>query len=920
MKPGDRVGRYVIEGLLGQGGMGEVYRAYDEMLHRRVAVKLLRRAHDDDGSHGSQGTVRRILREARMAAALDHPNVVALFDVGEHEGTPFIVMELVTGQSLRALIGTTASLADRVRWMIEIARALAAAHRAGLMHRDVKPENVIVRDDGVVKVLDFGIARRADGDDASRGAPMDPSALGSAGTQTEGSSVAGTPAYMAPESIRGQTIDARVDQFAWGVLAYELLRGELPWTGQGSFVMNAILGDEPPNLDAVVLGIAPEVAAAVARALKKAPDDRFATMEALLASMGASPGGDSGRSISPMKIEAPEFVSAPTVPLSQSMRSVGSLGAAAAAAASRSTNGKTRSRAVTLTASTATIAGASLLFVWYAGHRARPDVATAVIAREASSPAGFAFHPRDSRRLTFDPGCEEFPSLSPDGASVLYDGTFGDDSHLVLLDLDGGARRTVTSDHGWQFGAQLSPDGTRAVFIAMQSEKSAAYLVPIDGSSAPVFVREGQTRPTWSPDGSAVWAGYGGSIERIDVKTNLATRRLTAPQGSLLTTVLELPDGRAFARRYDKSTHAGAGILRYEPGVEAPTEIYKGDVDETIALAHDGEHVLFSRLLETDQKELWEVPVEGGAPAPVGDPLVAPTKGLAISRQGDRVVWSTCTSGGDLSVVSAPKGTASARLEPLFPHIDWTDRDPAGIPGQDDKVVVVSDRTGPTQLWVLDLTEREPPRVLKTEGLSPVEPAVSADAKWVAFTAVEKGIWAMPLDGSAPPHALTTRGSDNQPTFGSDGAVYFATDGVSHRGIASVTADGHAPPVAVVENARLPAGSPTSPVLAYVSGEVAGATRLLDLTTHKSVPLAAGARTGIHYARYSSDGRRMLVGNGMTELLELDAKTHAVLRTLTTGDQISGATFVGARIVVARSVWRGHLWTARLEAGPENDR
>jgi serine/threonine-protein kinase len=170
LSPGDRIERYVIEALLGAGGMGEVYRARDERLQRSVALKILRAESPDKPGTGPTGGEARMLREARAAAALEHPNVVAVYDVGQVEsredlrGTTYLAMELIRGVPLRAYVrDTSVPIYKRVRWLREIAEALAVAHAAGLVHRDIKPENVMVRDDGRVKVLDFGIAKRAAG-------------------------------------------------------------------------------------------------------------------------------------------------------------------------------------------------------------------------------------------------------------------------------------------------------------------------------------------------------------------------------------------------------------------------------------------------------------------------------------------------------------------------------------------------------------------------------------------------------------------------------------------------------------------------------------------------------------------------------------------------------------------------------------
>jgi Tol biopolymer transport system component len=497
----------------------------------------------------------------------------------------------------------------------------------------------------------------------------------------------------------------------------------------------------------------------------------------------------------------------------------------------------------------------------------------------------------------------------------VFDGTFGDDSHLVMLDLASGTTRTMTSEKGWQMAPRISPDGTRVAYLTFSGEKASTWLMPIDGSAPATLVRSGQSRPSWSPDGRALWAGRDSALERVDVATNETGRRLPAPVGSFLTTAVELPDGRVFTRRYDKTTHGGAGILRYDPGNDTPVEVYKGDLDETVSLAPDGEHLLFSKVLETDHRELWQLPVDGGPPTSVGDAVVAPTKGLAIAASGDRIAWSTCTSGVELSIFDDAREGPAPRLVPLFERSDWTDKDPAGVPGDGKGIVVVSDRSGSLQLWVLDLTGRAAPRRIATDGLAPEEPTVSPDGRWIAFSAVEHGVWVVPFDGSAPAQQVGARSTDNQAAFGRDSTlVYFSRQTPDRRAIVAVPREG-GEPVTVVEHARLPAVSPRGDEIVYLTDEDDGELRVMDLGKKTTRALLPGTAKGIHYAHYSADGTRLAVANGLTELLELDGRTHAVGRRLPTGDQAAGMTYVGKRLVVARSVWRGHLWTATLGDG-----
>jgi hypothetical protein len=302
LKPGDSFERYTVEALLGEGGMGAVYRAHDPKLGRRVALKVI----SDGAAKGAEASAR-LQREARAAAAIDHPNAISIFDVGEHEGTPYIVMELVEGRTLRACVGNAGlSLQARVGQLTDVARALAVAHRRGLVHRDIKPENVMLREDGMVKVLDFGIARRT----AREVDPhADTAGTGAASTALPTLTVEGvkmgTPVYMAPEQIRGDGLDGRADQFAWGVLAYELCAGRLPWRGADALAaMASVLTDPADRAPLALAGVPPAVQEVVLRALEKRPDDRFASMDDVVRALEAAARGEPAPAPAPRSARA----------------------------------------------------------------------------------------------------------------------------------------------------------------------------------------------------------------------------------------------------------------------------------------------------------------------------------------------------------------------------------------------------------------------------------------------------------------------------------------------------------------------------------------------------------------------------------------------------------------------------------------
>jgi len=273
MKPGDRIDRYVIEALLGTGGMGEVFLAHDTRLGRPVAIKRLR-----PGAEPS--ATARLLREARAAAAFEHPGAVIVYDIGEIDCAPFIAMEFVQGRTLRTFLDDESiSMARRIRWIVDVARVLGAAHRAGLVHRDIKPDNVMVRDDGLLKVLDFGLARRA-AEVADAMVIKRPRAADLIGSLTGDGVVVATPRYAAPEQIRGDPVDGRADQFSWGVTAYELLVGVPQWLAEeGVKLLAQILSGEVPSLRSREPEVPVEVERVILRALSKRPEDRYPTID-----------------------------------------------------------------------------------------------------------------------------------------------------------------------------------------------------------------------------------------------------------------------------------------------------------------------------------------------------------------------------------------------------------------------------------------------------------------------------------------------------------------------------------------------------------------------------------------------------------------------------------------------------------------
>ncbi len=282
---GTHLGPYEIIAPLGAGGMGEVYRARDGRLGRDVALKIL-----PDSFAGDNDRLHRFEQETRAIAALNHPNILAIHDVGQHDRTPFLVSELLEGQSLRAALDHGA-LPQRkaIEYGAEIAQGLAAAHQKGIVHRDLKPENLFVTKDGRLKILDFGLAKLATNSHASSAED----GITIAGSQTAAGMVIGTPSYMAPEQVRGGAIDPRTDIFSFGVVLFEMLSGQRAFQRNTSAeTMTAVLKDDPPDLTDPAHPISPAMDRIVRRCLEKNPEQRFQSAKDLSFALGALSGTD----------------------------------------------------------------------------------------------------------------------------------------------------------------------------------------------------------------------------------------------------------------------------------------------------------------------------------------------------------------------------------------------------------------------------------------------------------------------------------------------------------------------------------------------------------------------------------------------------------------------------------------------------
>jgi eukaryotic-like serine/threonine-protein kinase len=459
LAPGTRLGPYEIASLVGAGGMGEVYRARDLRLQRDVAVKTL----SPTLALGEEGRAR-FEQEAQAAARLAHPNILSVFDVGVHEGTPYIITELLEGRGLRDVLTAGAVPIHRaVQYAMQIADGLAAAHERGIVHRDLKPENLFVTADGRVKVLDFGIAKLTDMSDRD----------GSASTRfaTDVGVVVGTVGYMSPEQVRGESIDHRSDLFSLGAVLYEMLTGRPAFSGAtAAETMAAVLRDEPtdplPDREAGAL------IDLVWHCLEKRPADRFQTARDLSFALRAFPTSRTEAGAGPRPGDrSPRRVVAPVA--------------------------------------------------WAVGGAGLIALASVGIMRWSSDPVVTRLS--EVTQVTYDSGVESFPSLSSDGSWVVYAGSSAGNADVYLRNLGGRSAVNLTATSPADDGQPvLSPDEQQ---IAFRSERDGGgiFVMGRMGESPRRLTRTG-FNPDWSPDGQQIVFASEGVEARPDNRSRDESR------------------------------------------------------------------------------------------------------------------------------------------------------------------------------------------------------------------------------------------------------------------------------------------------------------------------------------------------------------------------------------------------------------
>ncbi len=882
-------GRYVVEERIGAGGMGVVLRARDERLARSVAIKIL-----SSDAVGDETSRARLFREARAAAALDDPSIVHVYDVGAtDDGGAFLVMELVRGRSLRDLLGAGGiAPAEAVRILGDVARALGSAHRAGFVHRDVKPDNVMIRDDGRVAILDFGLAK-----------VTGPAAAGAAPLTTERGFV-GTPAYMAPEQAEGGEVDGRADQFALGVMTYELLTGRLPWRGgSGLAIIAEVLQRDPPPPSRVVPSLGPALDAAVARALAKRPAARFPTVEAYAAALSRALG------VSPPSVRPPPT---PAAPIAAGTSGDVALAAPAPAEAPpapaiAAPAGRSRRRAAVAVAVAAL--GAALGLRWVAD-------------RESPLPAG------SPRRLTSAPGWEAEPALSPDGNLVAYASDEKGSADIWLVDARGGAPLRLTDDPAEDRSPAWFPDGSAIAFASNRGGAWGIWKVPRLGGSATPLVANAMD-PAISPDGARIaFVRDSPAGEPLVWVAPIASTDRAAP-------ITRGGDG-FWQKRHPAWSPDGSRIAYHDfndvwvvpaAGGEARALTTGSGGDGWPAWSRDGRSLYFSGLHD-GTLALWRVPAAGGRLLRV-TLGVGPEVQPSVSRDGARLAYSTYAEQPDLVVVDAGKGARATIPSSGAVH-------DVAIAPDGHEIAYVSDRQGGRGLWLQAMAgieaRGEPRRVTDLPG-GIARPAYSPDGRWIAVHRVVDGqrdVWILPAAGGLPSQITDDPGADVQPAWSPDGSeIAFVSDRSGQRQVWAVPVrEGRAAgaPRRVTEDAAqksMPSWSPDGGSIAYLADD-RGVSEVWVIASAGGAPprrITTGA--GAYCARWQKDAilvsgawgrRRMTLARVSPETGRPAAFDPEV--EFGNGDSaLFDASSDGRVIVVDHETVRGDLWVLEAPAG-----
>ena len=725
---GRTISHFEVLEKLGEGGMGVVYKARDLVLGRMVALKVLLARQLADPERR-----RSFIQEARAASALNHPNIVTIYEISESDGVDFIAMELIQGKTLTELTrGKGLRLEDALHYGVQMADALSKAHLGGIIHRDLKPANVMVTPDGLVKILDFGLAKLTEpapgGDSEAATAPP-----------TEIGTVMGTAAYMSPEQGEGKPVDRRSDIFAFGAVMYEMLSGKRAFVGDTPVATLAeVLHHDPKPLREVAAGTPPELERVITRCLRKNPERRFHNM------------ADVRVALQELKEETQSGVTATGPAAVTRRRSPRLLGAAALVLLALAAAG-----------------------VW----------SFRVLDRRRAVPM---------RVIPFTTyrGREFLPSFSPDGSQVAFcwDGEKQDNYDLYVKSISTGAQLRLTNTPTWEFGAAWSPDGRYLAFMRVEMGLvPGVFLVsPLGGPERKVGQAFWPTM-AWSPDSRwlAVVDSEGPQLSIFILSIDSGQKRkITSPPAGLADMYPAFSgDGRTLAfSRASSPTSADLFVVGLSGDGAPEGEPHRLTADSaqnnSPVWTADGREILFCST-RSGSPSLWRMPVShSGSAWRAGEPeRLAVGEGatsVAASHQARRLVYTK--SLWDRNIWRARlDGSEPAAL------IASTQQDSNPKYSPDGRrIAFASDRSGNWEIWRCDAEGAGCVQLTSLGAPFVGTPQWSPDGRLLVFSASSQGsrdIYVISAEGGQPQRLVADSSDDESPNWSRDGQwIYFASN------------------------------------------------------------------------------------------------------------------------------------------------
>jgi len=858
---GTKLGQYEIQSPLGSGGMGDVYRAKDARLGRDVALKVMRGDVAENPDHRA-----RFEREARTVASLNHPNIVALFEVGNADGVEFTASELVDGESLRALLQAGPIPVRRVvELATQLADGMAAAHAAGIVHRDLKPENVMLNRDGRVKILDFGLARALPAGFVRSGSSAETIvAPGSSPTQyvTSPGMVLGTSAYMSPEQAKGLDADYRSDQFAFGLIVYEMLAGKQAFARPSAVeTMAAIVRDEPAPLDGKIPVTLRWV---VERCLEKDPGQRFDSTKDLY------------QQLRMLRDHYSEAFSSSVAPVSSEV---------VTAAAPRS-----RNWLWPVITAVAVVLAAAL------GYWLKPD---------GINLAKYKFTPI-APSVTNLPA-EARPFWSPDGKSVAWVAEgIGTARIIQIRALDSQIPQTIVHESGGIILLGWSADRAHILYMTTATHRSAnegdsvKSVATVGGDPEPVMPIGGfrTYSGAMSPDGKALAVCQRETTAgplRVLVSDPIGSPFKPYPTGPQETaniiffpSITWTPDGKSVLFiRSSTNLEYQAWLLPYPIGNGQPREVFPelkaAATSANASFFPDSKHVVLAFAQELGSNMQLSLASTGSQRVTTLTAGVQSRAWPAVSPDGTRILYTQNQEDYDVVSVSLTDGSmqpvvVTSRIEEMP---DWA---PTA-----KRMAYVTNRSGDEEIWLHSEDSEDRPIVTSKDfsnsvGQLLVNPMLSPDGKRVIYGRREPHnkmqLYESSVAGGSPVPVSQTQMDSMGGTWSPDGSqLAFSTFDHSTINLYVVKAAGNAQPKLLVPNIShtanmLPTWSPTDEWIAYRDEKN---WRLISPDGKNKKDLGNLGGGDIHNLAFSNDGKTLygvsIANDGTVTLLQVDVAT-----------------------------------------------